>query len=61
MTQIVFEFDNDKNIKLNGNNVTLNTEHFPVKVRIKDDVSKKETVRVIMAVRKYNRLKLMMN
>lgn len=61
MTQIVFEFDNDKNIKLSGNNVIINTEHFPVKVRIKDELTKKETVRVIMAVRKYNRLKLMMN
>ena len=61
MTEITFEFDSDKNIQCSGNNVTINTVHFPIKVRIKDVKTQKETVRVIMAIRKYNKVKLIMN
>ncbi len=61
MTEIVFEFDSDKNIQHTGNSIIVNTQHFPIKVRIKDEKTKKETVRVIMAIRKYKKLKLIMN
>jgi hypothetical protein len=61
MTEITFEFDNDKNIQHTGNSVKVNSAHFPIKVRIKDGKTQKETVRVIMAIRKYNKVKLIMN
>jgi hypothetical protein len=61
MTEITFEFDNDKNIQYTGNSVKVNSAHFPIKVRIKDAKTKQETVRVIMAIRKYKKLKLIMN
>ena len=61
MTEITFEFDNDKNIQHTGNSVKVNSGHFPIKVRIKDSASKKETVRVIFAKWKYKKLKLLMN
>lgn len=59
MSQIEFEFDNEKNIKIEGKRIFLSCEHFPIKVKTTSKKGK-EQKRIINLRFKHGLLKIMM-
>lgn len=59
MTEIVFEFDSTKNIKVEGKRILLSAENFPIKVKT-TNMNGKEQKRIINLRLKHGILKIMM-
>ena len=59
MTQIEFEFDNSKNIKVDGKRILFSAEHFPIKIKTTSN-NGKEQKRIINLRLKHGLLKIMM-
>ena len=60
MSQIEFEFDNEKNIKIEGKKIMLTHDNFPIKVKTTSK-SGKEQKRIINLRLKHGLLKIMMS
>ncbi len=60
MPQIEFEFDNEKNIRIEGKRILLTCENFPIKVKTKNEQGK-EQKRIINLRLKHGLLKIMMS
>ena len=60
METIIFELDNNKNIRWSGNKIILNADNFPIKVKTKNKDCK-EIKRVIDVRVKHGLIKIQIN